>query len=301
MSATDMDGAGVKRVKVSIMRAVDSKFWDRLNWVAEETWLDTLKDDTWEYDCSAVRWTSGNQYVIRSKAIDKINNIEVPTEGITIYIDTELPDTNIEYPLDNSYLNKLDLISGNATDTGGAGVNHVEVSYICKSDSSYWDGTGWKEEVHWLSASGAEYWTHDCSDITWTSDVRYKIQARATDFAKNRMISYPMSTFMYDNKPPVQTFSINNDDEYTNLTAVRFFMKAEDTGSGVSQMAFSIDGTNWADWEPFNNKLWQRNYYERVIRNESELNAIRQYIINNPINWENDENNPRLLHEAYGI
>ena len=53
--------------------------------------------------------------------------------------------------------------------------------------------------------------------------------------------------------------------------------------------------------EPFDKRLWQRNYYERVIRNESELNAIRQYIIDNPINWENDENNPRLLHEAYGI
>ena len=33
------------------------------------------------------------------------------------------------------------------------------------------------------------------------------------------------------------------------------------------------------------NKLWQRNYYERIIRNHDELNAIRRYIINNPSNW----------------
>jgi REP element-mobilizing transposase RayT len=32
--------------------------------------------------------------------------------------------------------------------------------------------------------------------------------------------------------------------------------------------------------------VWQRNYYERVIRNEIELKRIREYIINNPINWE---------------
>ncbi len=37
-------------------------------------------------------------------------------------------------------------------------------------------------------------------------------------------------------------------------------------------------------------KIWQRNYYERVIRNEKELNNIRQYIQDNPINWEFDEN-----------
>jgi putative transposase len=32
--------------------------------------------------------------------------------------------------------------------------------------------------------------------------------------------------------------------------------------------------------------IWQRNYFERVIRNEKELNNIRQYIIDNPKNWD---------------
>ena len=39
-------------------------------------------------------------------------------------------------------------------------------------------------------------------------------------------------------------------------------------------------------------RLWQRNYYERVIRNESELNAVRQYIRHNPSRWAEDANNP---------
>ena len=37
---------------------------------------------------------------------------------------------------------------------------------------------------------------------------------------------------------------------------------------------------------------WQRNYYERVIRNERELNAIREYIHNNPAHWAEDTENP---------
>ena len=35
-------------------------------------------------------------------------------------------------------------------------------------------------------------------------------------------------------------------------------------------------------------KLWQRNYWERIIRDEAELNRIRQYIVDNPANWDID-------------
>ncbi len=35
-------------------------------------------------------------------------------------------------------------------------------------------------------------------------------------------------------------------------------------------------------------RLWQRNYWEHIIRNETELNRIRNYIINNPQNWDED-------------
>jgi putative transposase len=38
--------------------------------------------------------------------------------------------------------------------------------------------------------------------------------------------------------------------------------------------------------------VWQRNYYERVIRNGRELNAIREYIIGNPTNWSDDPEHP---------
>lgn len=38
--------------------------------------------------------------------------------------------------------------------------------------------------------------------------------------------------------------------------------------------------------------VWQRNYYEHVIRNEIELKKIREYIESNPLMWERDRNNP---------
>ena len=38
--------------------------------------------------------------------------------------------------------------------------------------------------------------------------------------------------------------------------------------------------------------VWQRNYYEHIIRNEKELAELRKYILENPLVWEKDEENP---------
>jgi putative transposase len=48
-------------------------------------------------------------------------------------------------------------------------------------------------------------------------------------------------------------------------------------------------GVSTLGWPAFQGRLWQRNYYERVIRNDRELNAIREYIQANPANWAQDE------------
>jgi REP element-mobilizing transposase RayT len=36
-------------------------------------------------------------------------------------------------------------------------------------------------------------------------------------------------------------------------------------------------------------QIWQRNYYEHIIRDEKSCNNIRKYIANNPMNWKKDE------------
>jgi len=43
--------------------------------------------------------------------------------------------------------------------------------------------------------------------------------------------------------------------------------------------------------------LWQRNYYEHIIRNEDELAAIRTYIFTNPQRWSSDVDNPMFREE----
>jgi hypothetical protein len=41
--------------------------------------------------------------------------------------------------------------------------------------------------------------------------------------------------------------------------------------------------------------LWQRTCNDRVIRDENELLRIRQYIMQNPLHWASDKNNPQQL------
>ncbi|MDE2842083.1 MAG: transposase, partial [Chloroflexota bacterium] len=45
-------------------------------------------------------------------------------------------------------------------------------------------------------------------------------------------------------------------------------------------------------WEPISRRLWQRNYYEHIVRNEIDLQRVRQYILDNPAKWSLDSENP---------
>ena len=50
-----------------------------------------------------------------------------------------------------------------------------------------------------------------------------------------------------------------------------------------------IRGVKTWGWQSFDGKLWQRNYYEHIIRNEQSYQTISEYIMNNPAKWQDDE------------
>jgi REP element-mobilizing transposase RayT len=53
------------------------------------------------------------------------------------------------------------------------------------------------------------------------------------------------------------------------------------------------DGVKHAGWPAFSDRLWQRNYWEHIVRNEDDLSKIREYIHNNPAQWELDKLHPQ--------
>ena len=54
------------------------------------------------------------------------------------------------------------------------------------------------------------------------------------------------------------------------------------------------------DGKALTGRLWQRNYFEHVIRNDDGLQRVRQYIVENPLKWELDGENP-LARNAESI
>ena len=52
-----------------------------------------------------------------------------------------------------------------------------------------------------------------------------------------------------------------------------------------------IRGVKNENWKRFDRKLWQRNYWEHIIRDENEFMRISEYIKNNPKNWKKDKLN----------
>ncbi len=82
-------------------------------------------------------------------------------------------------------------------------------------------------------------------------------------------------------------------------------------GANVGAKNFSplrLGVTKWFRQNTRINRVWQRNYWEHIVRDEQELARIRQYIVNNPAKWELDCNfigrRPNTVSESsakYGV
>ena len=56
-------------------------------------------------------------------------------------------------------------------------------------------------------------------------------------------------------------------------------------------------GVEGQGWPAFEGRLWQRSYYDHIIRDENDLTRIRTYIMHNPASWDTDSENPFLITE----
>jgi putative transposase len=65
------------------------------------------------------------------------------------------------------------------------------------------------------------------------------------------------------------------------------------TGSlSIIMRTYKASVKTWCNNSGYGDFIWQRGFNDRVIRSNEELKRIRKYIIDNPKNWDDDENNP---------
>lgn len=69
--------------------------------------------------------------------------------------------------------------------------------------------------------------------------------------------------------------------------ADRPYLRSQSLGAIVGQYK-SIVTKRVAQMPDSPERLWQRNYHDHIIRNEANLNRLREYITNNPARWQED-------------
>jgi REP element-mobilizing transposase RayT len=62
---------------------------------------------------------------------------------------------------------------------------------------------------------------------------------------------------------------------------------------------FKVGVTKWIRQNTAIHLVWQRNYWEHIIRNEPEFNRIREYIQKNPAQWHMDRLHPRRGEKSF--
>ena len=78
--------------------------------------------------------------------------------------------------------------------------------------------------------------------------------------------------------------------------AVRTPNRSPSKTIGSIVRGFKIGVTKWFRESRGTEKVWQRNYYEHIVRDEEALSRIRQYIENNPMQWAYDRENPAAIN-----
>jgi len=59
--------------------------------------------------------------------------------------------------------------------------------------------------------------------------------------------------------------------------------------------SFKSTVTRWFHQNGYPHFRWQRNYYDHIVRDENELGRIREYVVNNPLEWDLDDENPNVF------
>jgi REP element-mobilizing transposase RayT len=79
-----------------------------------------------------------------------------------------------------------------------------------------------------------------------------------------------------------------------NAPTKGYFSHISPRGNTLSVIIRTYKGavTRWCKNNNIRYFKWQRNYYEHIVRNEKELNKIREYLHNNSLQWELDRENP---------
>ncbi|RLF48473.1 MAG: hypothetical protein DRN20_04455, partial [Thermoplasmata archaeon] len=170
-------------------------------------------------------------------------------------VDNDAPSLIINITI-SQYMNKLDNISGNATDNYN--ITAVKIRVYNETGAKYWNGSGWQSAEVWVDAStnvtlpGNEVravdWWYDFAKagITWTNGHTYNITVMAIDSAGNN--GTDMCEFTFDNQAPDSSVGVIT--PYWRNSKITINISATETISSITKVQLwyynSTDNSTWS-------------------------------------------------------
>jgi hypothetical protein len=235
-TSIDPGGSGIVSVELSIKQMDENLYWDGQYWTLDETWVSAKGMNQWSFDTREIQWTTDTFYNIRCRAIDNVNNIELPGPSVTFMYDDTPPAHSVIINNDDEFTQNHNVELSLHAEDSGSGVSSMAVSA---------NGRSW---MNWEPYNSTKLCTLPTGD--GAKEVFFKVQ----DLAGN--IAEPVfDTIILDTTPPEKRKIVINDNaEFTKSELVLLNLSASDSLSGINKMAFSFDSKSWTPEEPFNNK-----------------------------------------------
>jgi hypothetical protein len=229
-TASDTGDSGLQRVDVST---------DGGN-----HWYAATGTASWSYT-----WTplpSSGSYTIKSRAVDNATNTETQSPSISVTIDKTTPTSAITLPGAGADIGAVPnpyIITGTATDTGGAGLSGVDVS----TDG----GSTWKGPVDGVTDTSLNHnWTSWSYSWTLPANGSCTIKTRAVDNANNFEVVGTGRPVTVDKTLPSSTISSPAMGANLKGTSYTISGTASDNLSGISKVEVGITLSSWGGTNP---------------------------------------------------
>ena len=236
------NATGIANVKVSIKDTTLTNYWTGSAWTSStEIWLSATGGLIWTIGPGS--WSSGTNYLVRSKATDEATNEETSGSGnsFTYLIDDQKPTSTIVLPANNAKLKTLETITGTAMGPApSSGLPLVKVSIKREVDTNYWTGSTWAAGAeNWLDASGTNNWSIGKPSSGWEDGKVYLIRSKAIDSSSNQEDVKPGSSWTYDISNPSTTITaVTNNAKVNSLPSITGDIT--DNAAGVNYVKVSI-------------------------------------------------------------
>jgi len=179
------------------------------------------------------------QKYVRYRSVDRAGNVET-TNSVLVQIDKEAPSVGTTtlsgFSTYGSYIKGTGTIVGGTATDSGSGIDTTTCEYTADNGTT-WNAGTWN--------------TDHCekTNFTISDGVTYTFNTRVKDNVANLGTGTATSSYTGDLTPPTNTnITINDSSGYTADNTPSLSLSATDSGSGVKEMAFSCDNSNWSSW-----------------------------------------------------